>query len=289
MPKGYVYTFDQIEPDHFHQVGHHGKAIGEIFGSKVPIPQGFVVSVEAFERFKRENNLDQKVKHLINTVNFGDPHSLRQVSAIIKKYFTQGNVPKDLVNEIYNNYKNLGSGFKDSRVSVRTSPTSHLQHMHHVFNDVEGETNLLEKIKECWAINYDESHLLVGFGTNTSRNFPSAVLIQKTVESEKSGKIYTSDPYNLVKNRIFIKAMIGKMESRTNFISFPDLYEIDKQNLKIESKEVSNQIKMYKGQKKMSEVPTKLRKKQKITDDEILELARLGKTVEKIYFFPSRD
>lgn len=286
MPKGFVYTFDQIEPHHFSQVGHHGRAMGEIYSLGLPIPKGFVVSVEAFEKFQRENNLDRKIKHLLNTVNFADPSSLRQVSILIKKYFTESNLPKNLVNEIYTNYKSLGKGFKDSRVNIRTSHTSHTQHKHQIFTDIEGETNLIEKIKECWAVNYDESHLLIGFGENSGHDFPSAVLVQKSIEPEKSGKIYTSDPYNLVKNRIFIKAMLGIMENKTNFISLPDLYEIDKMNLKIESKEISNQVKMKKNSGKLSDVSSNLRKKQKITDAEIVELAKLGKTVEKIYFFP---
>lgn len=287
MPGNYVLTLNEIDSDHSSRVGVLGEKLGQLTNHGIPVPPGFVINSNAFEKFKEENNLDTKTKHLINTINFSDPHSVGQVSGIIKKHFLDSHFPKDIANEIYLQYKKLGSVLKDSETIIRLSPASHHSRRTNFFKNVKGETNLMEKIKECWATNFDEDRLLIGF-TNSS-NHSSAILVHKLINPESSGKIYTSNPFENVKNQIVVTAMYGHHESRTNFVSMPDVYIVSKKSNEIETKEISNQLKKTiekNNLRKLTEVPSGLRKKQKISDKQIQDMADLGKKVENIYFFP---
>lgn len=287
MPGNYVLTIDEIDDDHLPIVGHFSSRLGELAKNGIPIPAGFVININAYEKFKKENNLDIKAKHLINTINFSDPHSVRQVSEIIKKHFTTSHFPTDIASEIYYHYKKLGNTLKDSRIIMSTSPVSHHTKRTHFFENIKGESNLIEKIKECWALNYDEERLLIGFTNSSSHS--SAILVHKLIDPDTSGKIYTSDPFENIKNQIVITAMYGHLETRTNFVSMPDIYKVEKRSSEVVSKEISNQLKMTSEKnhmRKITEVSKKLRSKQKISDKLISELAELGKKVEKIYFFP---
>lgn len=287
MPGNYVLAINEIEKDHLPMVGHFSVGLSELIKNGIPIPRGFVVNVSAYEKFKSENNLDIKTNHLINTIDFGDSNSVKQISAVIKKHFIDSHFPKDVASEIYSSYKKLGGVLRESKISMSVSPVMSHSKKTHFFENIKGETNLMEKIKECWAANFDENYLLVGFTNNSSHS--SAILIQKLVDPDVSGKIFTSNPFENVKNSMVVTAMYGFYEARANLISMPDIYTVNKSSIAIESKEISNQLKMTKEKhhlRKLVAVSQRLRNKQKITDKEILELAEIGKKIEKIYFFP---
>src|SRR3989344_9562840 len=108
MPLRNIAWFDEVDKEDILLVGGKGANLGEMTKADFPVPHGFIVTAQAYYRFLKENNLEKKIKNLINTLNFDNPHSLKQVSELIRKEIVTGEISDELKMDIYNAYKRLG-------------------------------------------------------------------------------------------------------------------------------------------------------------------------------------
>ena len=295
MPELNIAWFNKVDKEDIPLVGGKGANLGEMTKAGFPVPNGFIVTSKAFFDFLKANNLELKIKHLIGTANVNNPHSLSQVSKLIKKTVMEGEMSSELKLEIYSAYKKLG-GLTDALVAVRSSataedlPDASFAGQQETYLNVKGETNVIHKIKECWASLYEERAIFYRHENKyENKKIGIAVPVQKMVESEKSGVMFTIDPVTNDKNKIIIEAVYGLGEMIVQGQVKPDHYEVDKKEEKILTKEVSTQETMLKKvgmENKEIKVPKSSQDKQKISEKEILALATLGRKLEKHYFFP---
>lgn len=292
MPKNVVW-FSEVDKSDIPLVGGKGANLGEMTRADFPVPNGFIVTAYAYFQFIKENNLDKKIAHLLNTVDYEDEGSLKQVSDHIKREITEGKLSDELIAEVYKAYKKLGS---DPLVAVRSSataedlPTASFAGQQETYLNVKGDSNLLIKIKECWASLF-EARAIFYRHENKFDHFKVgiAVPVQKMVESQRSGVMFTIDPVTNDKTKIVVDAIYGLGEMIVQGKERPDHYEVDKKTEKILLKEISTQNKMLKKEGSVNKelrVSLLSKHRQKITDAQILTLARLGKKLEKHYFFP---
>ncbi|MDO8658315.1 MAG: phosphoenolpyruvate synthase [Candidatus Levybacteria bacterium] len=294
--RGFVVWFNEVDKDDVGLVGGKGANLGEMTQARFPVPPGFILTSRAYFEFIKENDLVIKIKHLLQTVNFEKPESLIQVSNHIKKYIIEGKMTDILIKEIFDYYSKLGGVFSDALVAVRSSataedlPTASFAGQQETYLNVKGEANLLLKIKQGWASLFEPraifyrheqkfDHFRVGI----------ALVVQKMIESEKSGIMFTIDPVTNEKSKIVIEAIYGLGEYIVQGKVTPDHYEVLKNDLTITKKQKVRQSILYKkvGTKnKEVEIPKRLGEKQKITDKQIQELAKIGRKLEHHYYFP---
>src|SRR3989344_1980704 len=295
MPELNIAWFNKVDKEDIPLVGGKGANLGEMTKAGFPVPNGFIVTSKAFFDFLKANNLELKIKHLIGTANFNNPHSLSQVSKLVKKTVMEGEMSSELKLEIYSAYKKL-SGLSDALVAVRSSataedlPNASFAGQQETYLNVKGETNVIQKIKECWASLYEERAIFYRHENKfENHRIGIAVPVQKMVESEESGVMFTIDPVTNDKEKVIIEAVYGLGEMIVQGQVKPDHYEVNKKDEKILTKEISEQSTMLKKigtENKEIKVSVSSRNKQKITDKEILALADLGKRLEKHYYFP---
>lgn len=291
-----VVWFSEIGKEDIPLVGGKAANLGEIHNAGFPVPNGFVVTSHAYYSFIKDNNLAKKIEHFLNTANFDRPEMLLEISTNIKKEIINGEMSKELISNIRSSYKKLGGLLSDALVAVRSSataedlPDASFAGQQETFLNVSGDAVLIHKIKECWASLFDAraifyrhqnkfDHLKVGI----------AVPIQKMIESENSGVMFTLDPLTSDKSKIIIEAIYGLGELIVQGEVTPDHYEVDKNSLTINLKKISEQrVSLIKKGKTDKEVklPHSKSNKQKISDSQIKELADMGKKIEKHYFFP---
>ncbi|QQG40534.1 MAG: phosphoenolpyruvate synthase [Candidatus Levyibacteriota bacterium] len=292
----YILWFSEVDKHDIELVGGKGANLGEMVKASFPVPNGFIVTSHAYYTYLKENNLVQKIKHILNTANLEKPESLMQVSKHIKKYIMDGKLSEELVKEIFNAYKLLSGPLEDALVAVRSSataedlPTASFAGQQETFLNVKGEAVLVQKIKEAWASLFNEraifyreeqkfSHFKVGI----------AIPVQKMVQSEKSGVMFSIDPITNDKSKIIIEAIYGLGELIVQGAATPDHYEVSKKDLKILSKSTAYQKTMLKKvgtENKEVKLSENEGSKQKITDNNIMDLALLGRKLEKHYYFP---
>jgi len=291
-----ILWFRQVNKQDIALVGGKGANLGEITQAGFPVPDGFIITSTAYFNFLRENSLTTKINHLLGTINFNKSDSLLQVASHIQKLIKSSEISEDLVKDIIRNYRILSGPLADALVAVRSSATAEdlpgasFAGQQETFLNVIGETSLIIKIKEAWASLFEPraifyrheqrfDHFRVGI----------AIVVQKMIESEKSGVMFTTDPVTNEKSKIVIEAIYGLGELIVQGAVTPDHYEVDKNEMKILTKYISHQEKKLvrtKDTNKEVKINKKESDKQKITDNQILDLALLGKKLERHYYFP---
>jgi pyruvate, water dikinase len=84
MPLSNIAWFKDVDRDDISLVGGKGANLGEMVRVGFPVPNGFIVTAQAYYRFIAQNNLEQKISHLLSTLNHDNPNSLKQISEHIQ-------------------------------------------------------------------------------------------------------------------------------------------------------------------------------------------------------------
>lgn len=294
--KAFIAWFNDISKEDIADVGGKGANLGEMTRAHFPVPNGFVVTAQAYYTFLKENNLPTKIRHLLGTANFNHQDSLQQVSKHIKKHIVEGHVSEKFTKEIFTAYRELSGPMSDALVAVRSSataedlPTASFAGQQETFLNVKGEANVLLKVKEAWASLFEPRAIFYRHEQKFDHfKIGIAIPVQKMVNSDTSGVMFTLDPVTNDKSKVVIEAIYGLGEYIVQGKVTPDHYEVDKKSMNILFKSEAKQTIMYTraphGNKEMA-VPGGKQSKQKISDKHIKELAELGKKLEHHYFFP---
>lgn len=288
--------FSEVGREDLGLVGGKGANLGELTRASIPVPPGFVVTADTYFRFIHQSGLEPFIKKELFGLDVHDTKALNERAANIRRRIMDAPMPVHLADEIKEAYRELGDG----PVAVRSSataedlPDASFAGQQSTYLNVVGSDNVVRAVQACWAslfegraIFYREEagydHMKVGL----------AVPVQKMVQSEKSGVMFTVEPVTSDATRITIEAVYGLGEGIVSGEISPDLYMVHKESLQILDKTVTPQDRMiaraahsdgsHEGANAWLPVPEHLREAQKLTDDEIRELARIGRSVEEHY------
>ncbi len=276
-------------------VGGKGANLGELTFAGFPVPGAFVLTTHAYDYFFDSNKLNDIVKKELATIDENSDQSLADASKRIRDKIEAGKIPEDLKSEVVSKYNVLFPKGKKGFVAVRSSataedlPDASFAGQQETFLNVTGD-DLLDKVKKCWsslftarAISYRQKH---GFAHDDVK---LAVVVQKMVNSEYSGIMFTVDPNSGAKN-IVIEAGYGLGEAIVGGEVTPDTYVVDKNEMKISNVRKSVQkwkyIRGKTGGAIREDVPPELENAQKIPNDRILEIAEIGRQIEIHYEIP---
>lgn len=208
--------FSQVDKEDVSIAGENGANLGEIVKAGLNIAPGFIITSHAYFDFVRENNFALKINHLLSTINFSQQKSLDQVSKHIKKIIIEGRLSEGLVKEIVGSYRKLGGVVNEPQVSLRVSPTANdLNNSTSAVPqessiNIKGDAVLIEKIKEAWAYLYDSNVIFYRHQNRfENKRIGIALIVQKIIEPEKLGKMFTIDRATNDKNKLVIEPLGG--------------------------------------------------------------------------------
>jgi len=291
MAETLIKNFKQISKADTEIAGGKGASLGEMTQAGIPVPEGFVVLSNAFDRFLEETDLNIEIDAVLDTVDIKEVHTVENASEKIQAMILSREMPNDIKTEIAKFYKNLDCKF----VAVRSSATSEDSASAAWAGQLDSflnttEETLLENIKKCWASLFTPRAIFYRFEKKLNKNKISvAVVVQKMVDSEESGIAFSVHPVTQDENQIIIEAGFGLGESIVSGSITPDSYVVDKQGFLILDITVNEQTKaLYKktkGGNEWKELGEK-GKKQVLTGKEIIELSKLIIKIENHYGFP---
>ncbi len=272
--------------------GGKGASLGEMTQAKIPVPPGFVILASAFDRFLEETDLAQDIEAQLARINYDDINSVDRASNVIRDLISDASMPTDLGKEFIKEFKKLKVKF----VAVRSSATAEDSSVASWAGELETYLNTTEKtllanIKKCWSSLFTPRAIFYRQEKNLLNTKVSvAVVVQAMIESEISGICFTVHPVTEDKNQMIIEAGWGLGEAIVSGSITPDSYVIDKRNWSIIDINISQQEKqtaccLRKGVKWIP-VATSKQEKQKLTDKQIIELAKLCAKIEKHYKKP---
>ncbi len=287
--------FSEVGREDLGLVGGKGANLGELTRASIPVPPGFVVTADTYFRFIDQAGLEPAIRKELFNLDVHDSRTLNDRAANIRRRIIESPMPPHLADEIREAYRELGEG----PVAVRSSataedlPDASFAGQQSTFLNVIGPDNVVRAVQACWAslfegraIFYREEagydHMKVGL----------AVPVQKMVQSEKSGVMFTVEPVTSDETRITIEAVYGLGEGIVSGEISPDLYMVHKESLQILDKTVTprNGVRSggrfgwwSRGHERLAASARPPAEAQKLSDDEIRELARIGRSVEDHY------
>nr|HIK01478.1 phosphoenolpyruvate synthase [Candidatus Undinarchaeales archaeon ERR594346 U_76725] len=160
------------------------------------------------------------------------------------------------------------------------------------FLNVRGKKDLVQAVKDCWASLFEPRAIFYrerkGF---EHEKVLMSVIVQKMVDSESAGVMFTSNPVTNDESEISIEAAWGLGEAVVAGQVNPDRYLIDKETLGIKKKDVPRKDFMYirdisTGKTVKENLTEETGSKQVLKEEDMQELARFGKTIEEHYNWP---
>ncbi len=303
----FVKWFSEINKDSIKFVGGKGANLGEIYNLKVPVPLGFVVTAQAYDYFIREAQIKDKIMKLLGKIDYNKTTELDKATKQIRELITNAKLPKDLEDEIIESYGNLDTGDSSSLneflkktpedlfVAVRSSATAEdladasFAGQQDSYLNIKGRDSLLEHIKKCFASLFTSRATYYRNKKGFKHEETSlAVVIQKMVDSDKSGVLFSTDP-TYKNDDIIIEAVYGLGEGIVSGMITPDKYVLSKK-LKILDKKIADKKIAVTRNSGGDKVEVKLTEErshaQVLKEEELRKLSQIALQLEEHYKKP---
>ena len=277
-------------------VGGKGASLGEMINAEIPVPRGFCVTAQAFRHFIDETNIANDIFNALH-VNVDDTADLTRASDKAKQLILVTMMPQNTRDEIARAYAELTKREgEETFVAVRSSataediPEASFAGQQETFLNVKGTEAVVEAVQKCWASLYGARAIFYrekqGF-SHESVNI--AVVVQKMVDSDKAGVMFTSNPTTGEPVAV-IEASWGLGETVVSGTVSPDTYIIDRRSRKINVSIATKNVMIIKDPKTgttvKTDVPDDLKNKRVLSDEEIYAILDLGEIVEDHYGMP---
>ncbi len=290
-----VLWLEDVGADDVGVVGGKGASLGELIGAGLPVPPGFAVTAGTYREFIEDAGIDEALFDAVD-VDPEDSTALREAEATAHELITETPFPDPVREEILESYRSMGSDDDEAFVAVRSSataedlPDSSFAGQQETFLNVR-EADLLRRVKECWASLFTQRAIYY----RQQRGFPHenvdiAVVVQRMVDAEKSGVMFTSHP-STGDPQMTIEAAWGLGEAVVSGTVSPDNYVYDRESDSITDITVADKkVEMVKdpdtGETVQLDVDEKRRTERVLSDAEITDLVTLGERVEEHYGTP---
>jgi len=307
----FIRWFEQISMRDVPEVGGKNASLGEMISTLshegITVPQGFAVTADAYWHFIDHNKLREPIKKAFEQLSdITNLEALKKTGNAVRKLIVQGEMPKDLCDEIIAAYHELSKRYQQENadVAVRSSataedlPTASFAGQQETFLNVCGDDALLQAYKKDLASLFTDRSIAY----RTEKGFDHfevalSVGVQKMVRSDKAcaGVAFSLDTESGFKDVVMIDASYGLGEAIVQGIVIPDEFLVFKPTLK---EGYSAIIKKQLGDKKIKivynegdpdelvhevPVPTEDQLKFCLTDEEVCELAQMVMTIEAHY------
>ena len=289
----YVLWFHEIDKDDVDRVGGKGANLGEMTKAGFPVPGGFVVTSSAYRHMIEINQLEDRIKVILKDLDVENSSALNRASRQVQDLIDKSPFPKEIEEPVFKAYDKLGG---NPWVAVRSSataedlPQASFAGQQETYLNVRGDASLLVHIRKAWASLFEPRAIYYRVQQKFDHfKVALAVPVQRMVQSDISGIMFTINPVTNDKSRIIVEAIWGLGEKIVQGAITPDHYEVDKTTLKlVENRTIKQTIEMVRsGEGNIDrKVPKSRQEKRKLTDKQAIEVATLGKKLQQHYFFP---
>ena len=291
----YTAWFDEIGTEDIALAGGKGANLGELSRAGLPVPPGFVVTTRAYDAFVEAGDLRHEILDLASQPQTGDQAAFEAASERIHALFALSATPDDVAAEVRAAYGRL-AGAGGGTVAVRSSATAEdlpgasFAGQQETYLNVRGERALMEALAACWASLWTARAMAYrrrqGIG---AASVSLAVVVQRMVEAEAAGIMFTADPAGGGRDRIVINAAWGLGEAVVGGRVTPDALVVDKGSGRVISRETADKELMTvysEGGTEERPVPEARRREAVLDDEAAAALARYGARIEEHYGAP---
>ncbi|MFF2243844.1 PEP/pyruvate-binding domain-containing protein [Arthrobacter sp. NPDC058130] len=214
----YINNFGDVGPGDVALAGGKGVGLGGLVRAGLPVPPGFVLNTSAYADFVAANHLGAGISELASLPPQAGPQDYEDASKRIRGLFAGGSMPAVIAAELGAAYALLGNG--DTAVAVRSSATAEdlasasFAGQQETYLNVRGAEALAAAVTDCWASLWTARAMAYrareGIGPDVVR---LAVVVQRMVEADAAGVMFTANPANGRRDQTVISAAWGLGES----------------------------------------------------------------------------
>ena len=294
----YISWFEELDETTVPKAGGKGANLGAMVRAGLPVPPGFVVTVDAFDRTFADTPAAAAMRERLAAVDPSDTPALQRIADDLQAIVTSVTIPGDVRTAIAAAYARLSErGRVDAElVAVRSSATvedaaaASFAGMFKSFLNVRGSDELIDRVRQCWASLFTARSLAYRTREQILGAQHIAVIVQRMVNAEKSGVMFTVDPATGSTTHLVIEASWGLGEPVVSGQVTPDRYVVEKSTLRVVERVISRKrfklVRSASGANERVELDEATATSPTLTEDEVARIARLGVEDEAHYGRP---
>ncbi len=289
----YALGFEEIDKTKLALVGGKGANLGELAGIEgIRVPDGFCVTTQAYEDAVVHNEEIGSLVEQLSLLGADHGDGLGEISVRIRKAIDAVAIPGDVIDQIRQHLVQLGDR---NACAVRSSataedlPTASFAGQQDTYLNVVGIEAVLRSVTKCWASLFNDRAVAYRIRNGFDhRKVQLSVVIQRMVFPEAAGTLFTADPLTSNRKVTSIDASFGLGEALVSGLVNPDNYKVRDGEIvgrDIRAKTVAV-FASRQGGTEQREIEAILQTAQTLEDEQILQLERIGRTIEAHFGSP---
>lgn len=282
-----VLDFQEMDKKQLGLVGGKGLHLGEL--SKIEgirVPEGFCVTTIGYQRAIEQNETYQAMLNRLTMLSAEDRDQMVEISRKIRQTIMEVEIPSDVVTAVTRYLSRFG---EEQAYAVRSSATAEdLPHasfagQQDTYLNIIGVDAILQHISKCWASLFTDRAVIYRMQNGFDhRQVYLSVVVQRMVFPEASGILFTADPMTSNRKLLSIDAGFGLGEALVSGLVSADGYKVREGEI-IEKRIAAKILAIYgrkEGGTETKQIDPDQQKSQTLTDEQILQLARIGRQIE---------
>ncbi|HDR4764216.1 TPA: phosphoenolpyruvate synthase [Bacillus thuringiensis] len=289
----FVLGFQEIEKTQLFLVGGKGLNLGELSNIQgIQVPEGFCVTTVGYEQAIGKNEAFQTLLNQLKMLKIEERDQIGEISKKIRAVIMAVEIPVDVVESVAHYLSHFGD---EHGYAVRSSATAEdlpyasFAGQQDTYLNIIGKENILQHIKKCWASLFTDRAVIYRMQNGFDHNQVSiCVVIQKMVFPVASGILFTADPITSNRKVLSIDASFGIGEALVSGLVSADNYKVKEDEI-VEKVIATKKLAIYgrkEGGTERKKITPNKQKVQTLTEQQILQLARIGRQIEAYFGCP---
>ena len=285
-----ILPFEAIDRTLLPVAGGKAANLGELTGAGLPVPPGFCITTAAYALVASEAGLD-----VILDKKAESPADDASLAEAARTCLLAAAMPASVAEAIAGAYRVLGSG-EPIPVAVRSSATAEdlpfasFAGQQDTYLNVVGIEAVLEAVQNCWASLWTDRAVSYRASLGIDqRSVQLAVVVQRQIEAEVAGVLFTANPLTGKRRQAVIDANPGLGEAVVSGATNPDHFVVNTASGEIVERRPGDKRIVIRGTEGGGTVRTESGDgsgEACLSDEQIRALAELGARVEAHYGFP---
>ncbi|WP_028400606.1 phosphoenolpyruvate synthase [Ectobacillus panaciterrae] len=288
-----VLGFQEMEKTQLLLVGGKGLNLGELSKIEgIQVPEGFCVTTVGYQKAIEQNETYHALLDRLTMLKVADRDQIGEISRKIRQIIMEVEIPSDVVKAVTHYLSQFGD---EHAYAVRSSATAEdLPHasfagQQDTYLNIIGKEAILQHISKCWASLFTDRAVIYRMqnGFDHSQVYLS-VIVQRMVFSQTSGVLFTADPITSNRKLLSIDASFGLGEALVSGLVSADCYKVQEGEI-VNKRIATKKLAIYglkEGGTETQQIDPDQQKTQTLTEQQILQLARIGRQIEAYFGCP---
>ncbi|MFF2528961.1 phosphoenolpyruvate synthase [Brevibacillus sp. NPDC058079] len=288
-----VLSFQEMEKTQLLLVGGKGLHLGELSKIQgIQVPEGFCVTTVGYQKAIEQNETYRALLDRLAMLKVQDREQISGISRKIRQFIMEVEIPSDVVKAVTHYLSQFG---EEHAYAVRSSATAEdLPHasfagQQDTYLNIIGKEAILQHISKCWASLFTDRAVIYRMQNGFDhRHVYLSVIVQKMVFPQASGILFTADPITSNRKLLSIDASYGLGEALVSGLVSADCYKVQEGEI-VDKRIATKKLAIYgrkEGGTETKQIDPDQQKTQTLTEQQILQLARIGRQIEAYFGCP---